>query len=93
MQIWFLWKDIERNDLFLKSLAKDSFFRKNCVYIFLFSLFFITHEFLEGLNIPNSMLFFELLDMIATVILLLFVYNWYITLKPFSKKKNLLEYN
>jgi len=93
VQIWFIWRDIEKNDLFLKSLAKESFFRQNFVYVFLFSLFFIIHEFLEGLNIPNSMLFFELLDMMATVILLLFAYNWYVTLKPFSKKKNLMNQN
>ena len=91
VQIWFLWRDIEKNDFFLKSLAKDSFFTKNCVYVFLFSSFFIIHEFLEGLNIPDSILFFELLDMIATVTLFLFAYNWYIVLKPFAKKKKPLE--
>lgn len=96
VQIWFLWKDIEKTDLFLKSLAKESFFRKNCVYLFLFSSFFIMHEFFEGLNfgglkIPNSILFFEFFEMIAIVTLFLFAYNWYIVLKPFAKKKNLLE--
>jgi len=88
VQIWFLWKDIEKNDFFLKSLAKESFFRKNCVYVFLFSSFFIIHEFFEGLNIPNSILFFEFLDVISIFILFLFAYNWYIVLKPFAKKKN-----
>lgn len=91
VQIWFLWKDIEKNDLFLRSLAKESFFRKNCVYVFLFSSFFIMHEFFEGLRIPNSLLFFEFLEMMATVTLLLFAYNWYIVLKPFSKKKKLMN--
>jgi hypothetical protein len=93
VQIWFLWKDIEKDDLFLKTLVKESFFRKNFVYVFLFSSFFIIHEFFEGLNIPDSLLFFEFLDMMATVILLLFAYSWYITLKPFSKKKNLMNQN
>lgn len=96
VQIWFLWKDIEKNDLFLKSLAKESFFRKNCVYVFLFSSFFIIHEFFEGFNfegfkIPNSMLFFEFLEIMAIVTLMLFAHNWYITLKPFAKKKSLLK--
>jgi hypothetical protein len=96
VQIWFLWKDIEKTDLFLRSLAKESFFRKNCLYIFLFSSFFIIHEFFEGLNfegikIPNSMVFFEFLEMMAIVTLLLFAYNWYIALKPFAKKKSLLK--
>ena len=91
VQIWFLWKDIEKNDLFLKSLANESFFRKNCVYVFLFSSLFIIHEFFEGLNIPNSMLFFEFLEIIAIVTLMLFAYNWYITLKPFAKKKKPME--
>ncbi len=91
VQIWFLWKDIEKNDLFLRSLAKESFFRKNCVYVFLFSSFFIMHEFFEGLKIYDSILFFEFLEIIAIVILVLFTHNWYITLKPFAKKKSLLK--
>ena len=96
VQIWFLWKDIEKNEFFLKSLTKESFFRKNCVYVFLFSSFFIMHEFFEGLNlegfkIPNSILFFEFLEMIAIVTLFLFAYNWYIALKPFAKKKKLMK--
>ena len=91
VQIWFLWKDIEKNDLFLKTLVKESFFRKNCLYVFLFSSFFTIHEFFEGLDIPNKMVFFEFLEIIAIIILVLFAYNWYITLKPFAKKKNLLK--
>ena len=91
VQIWFLWKDIEKNDLFLKSLVQESFFRKNCLYVFLFSSFFIIHEFLEGLEIPNTMVFFEFLEIIAIIILVLFAHNWYKTLKPFAKKKKLLE--
>jgi len=91
VQIWFIWKDIEKNDLFLKSLVQESFFRKNCLYVFLFSSFFIIHEFLEGLEIPNTMVFFEFLEIIAIIILVLFAHNWYITLKPFAKKKKLLE--
>lgn len=91
VQIWFLWKDIEKTDLFLKSLANESFFRKNCINVFLFSSFFIIHEFLEGLKIPNSMIYFEFIEMMAIVTLLLFVYNWYKVLKPFAKKKKFLE--
>jgi hypothetical protein len=91
VQIWFLWKDIEKNDLFLKSLVQESFFRKNCLYVFLFSSFVIIHEFFEGFEIPNKMVFFEMLEIIAIVILVLFAYNWYITLKPFARKKKLLE--
>jgi len=89
VQIWFLWKDIEKNDLFLRSLVKESFFRKNCVYVFLFSSFFIIHEFFEGLEIPNSMIFFEFLEMMAILTLLLFAYNWYAALKPFANKKSM----
>ena len=91
VQIWFLWKDIEKSEFFLKSLANESFFRKNCVYVFLFSSFFIIHEFFEGLKLPNSLVFFEFLEMMAIVTLLLFAYNWYIVLKPFAKKQNLLK--
>ena len=91
VQIWFLWKDIEKNDLFLKSLVQESFFRKNCLYVFLFSSFFIIHKFFEGFEIANKMVFFEILEIIAIIILVLFAHNWYITLKPFAKKKKLLE--
>lgn len=96
VQIWFLWKDIEKNEMFLRSLASESFFRANCVYVFLFSTFFIIHEFFEGLNfkgfeIPNSMILFEFLEMMAIVTLLLFSYNWYKALKPFANKKSLLK--
>ncbi len=91
VQIWFLWRDIEKNDMFLKSLAEESFFRKNCVYVFSFSTFFMAHEFMEELNIHNLMIYFEFLEMMAIVTLLLFAHNWYIALKPFANKKSLLK--
>ncbi|KPQ43901.1 MAG: hypothetical protein MPEBLZ_01548 [Candidatus Methanoperedens nitroreducens] len=90
-QIWFLWKDVEKNEFVLKSLVKESFFKKNCIYIFLFSTFFMAHEFFEGLNIPGTMVFFELLDTIAMMTLVLFAYTWYIALKSCVPKKSITK--
>lgn len=87
-QIWFLWKDVDKNELVLKSLVKESFFKKNCIYIFLFSTFFMAHEFFEGLSTSGTMVFFEFLDMMGMIILVLFAYTWYIALKSCVPKKS-----
>ncbi len=89
IQIWFLWKDIDRRRLQIKDFISDSFFRKNFIYVFLFGLFFLVHEFLEGLNLPDSMIFFEFLEMLALVSLVLFVHDWYDVLKTCANKKSL----
>jgi hypothetical protein len=90
-QIWFLWKDVERKELIYKSIINESFFKKNCIYIFLFSTFFMGHEFLEGLNIPDIMVFFELLDVLALLTLVLFAYNWHLKLRSCVPKKSISE--
>ena len=90
-QIWFLWKDVEKKESNFRSIITESFFKKNCIYVFLFSTFFMAHEFFEGLNIPGTMVFFELLDTIAMVILVLLAYNWYITLKSCVPKKSITK--
>lgn len=90
VHIWFLWKDIEKTEMFMKTLVQESFFRKNCVYIFLFSSFSVIHEFLEGLEIPNTFVYFEFIELLAIIILVLFAYNWFVTLKPFAKKRKII---
>ncbi|CAG0984960.1 hypothetical protein METP3_02299 [Methanosarcinales archaeon] len=87
-QIWFLWKDVDKNEFFLKSLIKESFFKKNCIYIFLFSTFFMAHELFEGLNIPGTIVFFELLDMLGMLTLVLFAYNWHVVLRSCVPEKS-----
>ena len=89
-QIWFLWKDVEKNEL-VQTLVNESFFKKNCIYIFLFSTFFMAHEFLEGLNIPQTRVFFEFLDVLAILVLVLFAYNWHIKLRSCLPKKSIMK--
>ncbi|HMB44314.1 MAG TPA: hypothetical protein VKL21_00685 [Candidatus Methanoperedens sp.] len=89
VQIWFLWKDVGKKELIYKSIVNESFFKKNCIYIFLFSTFFMAHEFLEGLNIPGTMVFFEFLDVMAILALVLFAYNWHIKLRSCVPKKSI----
>ena len=85
IQIWFLWKNVEKNDLIIKSLVSESFFKKNFIYVFLFSVFFMAHEFIEGLSIPDTMIYFEFFEMLTIITLVLFAYNWHITLKSCKK--------
>ena len=90
-QIWFLWKDVKKNEMISKSIVNESFFKRNCIYIFLFSTFFMAHEFFEGLNIPGTMVFFEFLDMLGMMTLVLFAYNWHIILKSGVPKKSITK--
>ncbi len=89
IQIWFLWKDIDRRRLQIKDFISDSFFKKNFIYVFLFGLLFLVHEFLEGINLPDSMVFFEFLEMLALISLVLFAHDWYAVLKACANKKSL----
>lgn len=84
IQIWFLWKDINKDDFKFISFANESFFKKNSIYVFSFSTFFIVRDF-EFVN-KN---YFELFDMLALLSIVLFTYSWYKTLKMNSKRKNL----
>lgn len=82
VQIWFLWKDIRKDDLKSSYLFSESFFRKNSIYVFSFSTFFIIRdlEFVDG----N---YFGVINMLALLSIVLFAFGWYKTLKPHSKKK------
>ncbi len=88
IQIWLLWKDIEKKELVLKSFINESFFKKNCASVFSFSIFFMVHEILEGLNFPNAIIYFEFFEMLALIFLVLFAYNWYVVLKTCAHKKS-----
>ena len=89
VQIWFSWKDIDKKELMLKSIVDESFFKKNCVYIFLFSFLPLFHEFFEGTSLPNLIVYLEFFEFLALTCLVLFVHNWYIVLKTCAKKKSL----
>jgi amino acid transporter len=83
VQIWFLWKDINKDELEFRGFASESFFRKNCIYVFSFSTFFIIGEF-EFISEASG-----IFDMMALISILLFTYSWYSTLKPYAHRKTL----
>lgn len=91
VQIWFSWKDIDKKDLMLKSIVDESFFKKNCIYIFFFSFLPLVHEFFEGTSVPNLIVYLEVFEFLGLLSLLLFVYNWYSVLKTCANKKSLPE--
>jgi len=82
VQIWFLWKDINKDDLKFKSFASESFFKKNSIYVFSFSTFFIIRD-LEFVNEK----YFGLFNMLSLLSIVLFTYGWYKNLKLHSKRR------
>ncbi len=87
VQIWFVWKDIDRNELNFKVLFTDSFFRKNCIYVYSFSVYFIIHGFFD--KTTTSIEYLELLGVLTLTNLVLFTYDWYSTLRSCTSKKSL----
>ncbi len=86
IQIWFLWKDVDKNEL-KKFIVKESFFRKNCAYIFFFGVFFSVHNFSDGIALQNA--YFQIFELLASASLVSFTYEWYRKLKPCAHKKSL----
>ncbi len=84
VQIWLLWKEINKDDLKFISFASESFFKKNSIYVFSFSTFFIIHD-LEFINEK----YFRVFNILALLSIVLFTHNWYKTLKQHRKKKML----
>lgn len=89
IQIWFLWKDIDREKLQIKTLVNESFFKRNFIYVLSFSIFFIIHETIEGTRLPNAMVYFEFFEMLSLISLVLFARSWYAVLKACTYKKSL----
>jgi len=85
VQIWLIWKDIDKNELRLKILD-GFFFKKNCVFVFSLSLFFIVPEFIKEMNIPFIL---ELFNIVALTTLVLFTYEWYKLLSSSSHRKSM----
>jgi len=82
VQIWFLWKDINKDDLKFRYFATESFFKKNSIYVFSFSTFFIIRD-LEFVNEK----YYGLFNMLALISIVLFTNSWYKTLKLHIKRK------
>ncbi len=83
IQIWLLWKDIDKNELKKRTIDDESFFKKSYIYVLFFSIFFILHKFFEVIAPLDIHGFFELL---AVFNLVLFAYHWYRVLKACAKK-------
>ena len=86
IQIWLVWRDVDKNDLKINTFVSESFFKKNCAYVFSFSIFFMMHEFFEGITMPDAVVYFKLFDMLAVITLVLFAYEWYGMLKTCAHK-------
>ncbi len=80
VQIWLLWKDVDKNELKI-SFSSESFFKKNCAYVFSFSVFFMIHKFVESAS------FFEFFEILALISLVLFANQWYGMLRTCTHKK------
>ncbi len=89
IQIWYLWKDINRADLKIMTFINESFFKKNCFYVFSFSIFFLIRQFADAIILPNADLYLEFFDMLAFVSIVLFAKQWYNALKACPHKKSL----
>ncbi len=88
IQIWLLWRNIDKNKLRI-TLVSDSFFKRNCIYVFSASIFLMVHEFFEETALPNTILYLEFFELLVLISLLLFTYDWYSVLRTCAHKKAL----
>lgn len=89
IQIWFLWKDLDKEDVKINTFFNESFFKKNCIYVFSFTVFFMGHQILEGAGLPNAKIYFELMEMLGFMCIVLFAHDWYKALRLSADKKYL----
>lgn len=89
IQIWFLWKDINKDDFKINKIINESFFKQNCIYIFSFTVFFMGHQILEEANLADAMIYLEVMELLGFFSIVLFAYNWYLTLRSMAPKKSL----
>ena len=78
IQIVFLWKDIDKK--LVKSIITASFLRKNCLYLFSFSIFFILFDLSDGIKQFDASS--GVLKVLAPFTLVLVSYEWYSKLRP-----------
>ena len=87
IQIWFLWKDIDMSELDLRSFINDSFFTRNCIYVYCFSMFFFVNSFFYGTGVPD--VYFETLKVLTLFGLVLFTYDLYSVLEQCDTRRSL----
>ena len=87
VQIWFVWKDIDFNGLKISLFFSESFFIRNCIYIYSFSVFIIAHAFLE--ETVSSVTYFKFLGLLTLLGLVMFAYDWYSMLSVYASRKTM----
>jgi len=87
IQIWLLWKDVNKDDFKINTIINESFFKKNCIYVFSFSIFFMGRQIFEGVSIDYARIYFILLEMLGFICIVLFAYDWYSVLRLSVNKK------
>ena len=87
IQIWFLWKDIDMSELDIRSFINDSFFTRNCIYVYCFSMFFFVNSFFYGTGVPD--VYFETLKVLTLFGLVLFTYDLYSVLEQCDTRRSL----
>ena len=86
IQIWFSWKHVDKKE---GIFVGEPFFKRIWIYVFLFSISFMLHEFLEGTDLPGAVVFFEFFELLGFISIVLFTYEWYIILRKSARKKSL----
>jgi hypothetical protein len=87
IQIWFLWRDLNKDEFKINIFINESFFKKNCIYVFSFSVFFMLHETIEGTSLTNATIYFEVLELLGFTCIVLFAHDWYSALRLSVHKK------
>ena len=87
VQIWFLWKDVDKSEARIKLFFNDSFFKKNYAFVSFFSILFIINVALDDISLPDTYL--NTLKMLAPLGLVLLAYQWYYVLEKCASKKSL----
>ncbi len=86
IRIWCLWKDIDLSKPDIKLFFNDSFFTRNCIYVYCFIIFFLMHGFFSGTVVPD--MYFKTLEVLTLSGLVLFTYDWYSVLGKCSTRRS-----
>ncbi len=81
------WKDIDKDVLKKSLILSGSFFKRNCIYVYCFSIFIFIHGFIE--EIDPSGIYIKLLGILTFLCLVLFTYDWYTMLNTSVLKKSI----
>lgn len=85
IQIFFIWIDIDKNELRSKIFSNGSILKMSIVTVFFIGILLIIKEFIEGSN--QTYLMVELFELLGFIFVVYFIYYWHLTLKSCSHKK------